>query len=50
MKNKVIKLLAKWGNSEKVISEMMEKSFEYAVATYPDSKPSFIADVVSALR
>jgi len=49
MKNKVKNLLIKWGNSEETTNEMIETHFEYAVATYPEAKPSFIADVVSSL-
>lgn len=49
MKDKVMKLLIKWGYNENTVSQMIEAHFEYAVKTYPDSKPSFIADVVCTL-
>lgn len=49
MKAKVIKLLIKWGNSEASVDRMMDEHFEYAVNTYPEAKPSFIANVVSTL-
>jgi len=50
MKNKVINLLLKWGNSEKSVSDMMNANFDYAVNTYSDATPSFIANIVSTLR
>lgn len=49
MKDKVIELLVKWGYSDDTVSQMVEDHFDYAVKTYPDSKPSFIADVVCTL-
>lgn len=50
MKAKVLSILIKWGNSETSAVEMLEKSYDYAVATYPEAKAAKIADVVSALR
>ena len=50
MKAKVLSILIKWGNSEASALEMIEKSYGYALATYPDAKAAKIADVVSALR
>lgn len=49
MKDKVVKLLIKWGNSEAAVDRMIAEHFEYAIKTYPEAKPAFIADVVSAL-
>ena len=49
MKDKVVKLLIKWGNSEESVNRMIDTHFDYAVKTYPEAKPSFIADVVSTL-
>lgn len=49
MKDKVINLLIKWGYNEKEVAKMIGLHFDYAVKTYPDSKPSFIADVVCTL-
>ena len=49
MENKVTKLLIKWGYNENDAVKMVKAHLDYAVKTYPDSKPSFIADVVSAL-
>lgn len=49
MKAKVIKLLIKWGNSEASVDRMMSEHFDYAIKTYPEAKPAFIADVVSTL-
>lgn len=50
MKEKVRNLLIKWGNSEASADEMIEKNFFFAVNTYPESGPRFIADVISSLR
>lgn len=50
MKNKVKNLLLKWGNSEKDVLDMMNANFDYAVNTYSDAKPAFIANVISTLR
>lgn len=49
MKDKVIKLLIKWGYNEETVKLMVEANFDIAVKSYPDSKPSFIADVVCTL-
>jgi hypothetical protein len=49
MKDKVTKLLVKWGHNENDAERMVEAHLDYAVKTYPDSKPAFIAEVVSAL-
>lgn len=49
MENKVAKLLLKWGYSESKVNEMIKKNLEIAVKSYPEAKPSFIADVVCSL-
>ena len=49
MKAKVIKILLKGGFNEASVNQMISKHFDYAVNTYPEAKPSFIADVVSSL-
>lgn len=49
MKDKVIKLLIKWGHNEETVKSMIEANFDIAVKSYPDAKPSFIADVVCTL-
>lgn len=49
MKAKVIKLLINGGFNEESVNKMMADHFEYAIRTYPNAKPSFIADVVSTL-
>lgn len=50
MKNKVTKLLLKWGNNEQDVLNMMDANFDFAVNTYSDAKASFIANIVSTLR
>lgn len=50
MKSKVIKILLKWGNNEKSVLDMIDENFDFAVTTYSDATPSFIANVVSTLR
>ena len=49
MKDKVIKLLIKWGYNEQTVKSMIDANFEIAIKSYPESKPSFIADVVCTL-
>ena len=49
MKDKVIKLLVKWGYNEETVKSMVDANFDIAVKSYPDAKPSFIADVVCTL-
>lgn len=49
MKEKVIKILVKGGFNSESVNKMIADHFEYAIHTYPEAKPSFIADVVSAL-
>ena len=49
MKDKVIKLLIKWGYNEKAAKSMVEVNFDIAIKSYPSAKPSFIADVVCTL-
>lgn len=49
MKDKVIKLLIKWGYNEEAAKSMANANFDIAVKSYPDAKPSFIADVVCTL-
>lgn len=49
MKDKVIKLLIKWGYNEESIKLMVEANLSVAVKSYPDAKPSFIANVVCTL-
>ena len=50
MKNKVINILLKWGNNEESVLSMIDKNFDFAVSTYRDATPSFIANIVSTLR
>lgn len=49
MKDKVIKLLIKWGYNEQAAKSMVEENLDIAIKSYPDAKPSFIADVVCTL-
>lgn len=49
MKAKVTKILLKGGFNEASVERMMVEHFDYAIRTYPEAKPSFIADVVSSL-
>lgn len=49
MKDKVIKLLIKWGYNGDTAKSMVDANFDIAVKSYPDAKPSFIADVVCTL-
>lgn len=49
MKDKVVKLLIKWGYNEETVKSMVEANLDIAVKSYPDAKPSFIADVVCTL-
>lgn len=49
MKDKVIKLLIKWGYNEDTTKSMIDANFDIAIKAYPESKPSFIADVVCTL-
>lgn len=50
MKEKVIKVLLKGGFNQASVEMMIAKNFDYAVSTYPDASPRFIADVVSTLN
>lgn len=50
MKDKVQKILVKWGNNEKDVEMMIDDSFDYAISTYPEANPAFIADMLSTLR
>jgi hypothetical protein len=50
MKRKVIKLLIKWGNNESSVNSMIDANYSYAVSTYPDTTPAFIANVIGTLR
>ncbi len=50
MKRKVIKLLIKWGNNESSVNSMIDANYSYAVSTYPDTTPAFIANVINTLR
>lgn len=49
MKEKVIKLLVKWGYNSDSAVKMVEENLDIALKMYPESKPSFIADVVCTL-
>ena len=49
MKDKVIKLLIKWGYNEESVKSMVEANLAVAIKSYPDAKPSFIANVVCTL-
>ena len=49
MKEKVIKLLIKWGYNEESVKSMVQANYDVAVKSYPDAKASFIADVVCTL-
>lgn len=46
MKDKVLKLLLKWGNNQKDCIKMIESNFDYAMRTYPNSKASEIAKIL----
>tara|TARA_R110001606_G_C15140160_1_gene624447 strand:+ start:113 stop:262 length:150 start_codon:yes stop_codon:yes gene_type:complete len=49
MKNKVIKLLTKWGYNEETVLEMVEENFDTAIRCYPDSKASQLADFIASV-
>ena len=46
MKDKVIKLLIKWGNNEQQAIKMVDDNLELALKMFPDAKPSKIAEVL----
>lgn len=50
MKDKVVKILLKGGFNQVSIEKMIHDHFDYAVKTYPEAKPRFIAEVVSTLE
>ena len=45
MKNKVIALLIKRGNSEARAVSAVEQNLDWAMKAYPEAKASFLADV-----
>ena len=49
MKDKVTKALLKGGFSEDTINKMLAQEFDYVVKTYPEAKPSKVADIISRL-
>ena len=49
MKEKVTKILLKGGFNQASVDMIIAKNFDYAVSTYPDASPRFIADVISTL-
>ena len=50
MKEKVLNLLVKWGNNNEEMAKLVEQKFDYVFETYPNARPSFLADVLSTLR
>ena len=50
MKDKVTKLLIKWGNKESDVIKMVEANFDLAVRAYPQATARKIADFCRTLR
>ena len=50
MKDKVTKLLIKWGNNEQAVQKMIQENFDLAVRCMPEAKASKLADFISANR
>lgn len=47
MKDKVIKLLIKWGYNESDVLKKVDENFDDAIRTFPDATPAKIAKAIT---
>ena len=47
MKEKVLKLIIKWGQNKETAEQLVNESIDIALKMYPDARPAKIAEVIT---